>query len=135
MKEWFTVNWASKLLWLTPFLSVCAYSICNTAEARTNPERWYQELWCPEHYGEVEVRLADNTRVDCLTEDYAIEFDFANKWAEAIGQAQHYAAMTDRRPGIVLIIEDEERDQRHIKRLQQTLDNICPDVKLWLMTP
>lgn len=24
--------------------------------------------------------------VDCLTNEYAIEFDFSNKWAEAIGQ-------------------------------------------------
>lgn len=30
--------------------------------------------------------LPNGTYVDCLTDDYAIEVDFSNKWAEAIGQ-------------------------------------------------
>lgn len=47
--------------------------------------------------------LQDRTRVDCLTDEYAIEYDFSNKWAEAIGQALHYGVMTDSRPAIVLI--------------------------------
>ena len=68
-------------------------------------EAYYQELWCTEQKGQMEYVLPDYTRVDCLTEDHAIEFDFANKWAESIGQALHYGMMTGKKPGIVLIIE------------------------------
>ena len=30
--------------------------------------------------GQIEYVLEDKTRVDCLTEDFAVEFDFASKW-------------------------------------------------------
>jgi len=44
-------------------------------------EKFYQDLWCADR-GQVEVRLEDGTRVDCLTECMAVEIDFAssNKW-------------------------------------------------------
>ena len=66
--------------------------------------------------GQVEVILQDRTRVDCLTEFYAVEFDYCRKWAEAIGQSLHYARMTGKAPGIALIC-DIEKEQRFIKRL------------------
>ena len=53
--------------------------------------------------GIVEYTLPDRTRVDCLTPDTAWEYDRPRKWAEAIGQALHYAAHTNRTPGVVLI--------------------------------
>ena len=43
-------------------------------------EKDYQREYCK---GIMEFRLPDRTRVDCLTEDHAIEFDFGKKWAEA----------------------------------------------------
>ena len=64
------------------------------------PEAWYVEQSCN---GRVEVRLSDRTRVDCLTDEYAIEYDFTHKWAEAIGQALHYSLMTGKSARIVLI--------------------------------
>lgn len=52
-----------------------------------------------------EYELSDKTRVDCLTDKYAIEYDFANKKYEAVGQALHYAVMTGKQPKVVLIID------------------------------
>ncbi|MCQ2754320.1 MAG: hypothetical protein MJ231_04635, partial [bacterium] len=52
-------------------------------------ESSYQHAWCSEHNGIEEYENSDFTRVDCLTDDYAVEFDFANKWAESVGQALH----------------------------------------------
>ncbi|MBU4231741.1 MAG: hypothetical protein L6277_15050 [Desulfobacterales bacterium] len=72
-----------------------------------HPEKWYQQQWCSEHGGQVEVILPDKTRCDCLTETHAIEFDFGPKWAEAIGQALYYGLQTGKKPGIVLIMENE----------------------------
>ena len=86
-----------------------------------HPEKYYQEQWCNEQGGEIEHVLSDGTRVDCLTDTHAIEFDFANKWAEAIGQSLHYAAMTGKIPGIVLIIESK-KDSKYIIRLVNVIE-------------
>ena len=83
-----------------------------------HPERWYQERWCKAHNGIMEYRLSDGTRVDCLTDEYAVEVEFAEKWAEAIGQALYYAAMTGRKPAILLIMERGERDRRYLERIR-----------------
>ena len=85
-------------------LTLLFFSLPVQAKRMYN-EAYYQELWCTEQKGQMEYVLPDFTRVDCLTEDHAIEFDFANKWAESIGQALHYGMMTGKKPGIVLIIE------------------------------
>ena len=53
-------------------------------------ESSYQHAWCSAHKGIEEYENKDKTRVDCLTSCHAVEFDFANKWAESIGQALHY---------------------------------------------
>ena len=80
-------------------------SFSTATAGHKHPERYYQSQWCAEHNGIMEYRLDDGTRVDCLTETHAIEFDFAPKWAESIGQSLYYGAKTDKTPGIVIIIE------------------------------
>ena len=80
-------------------------------------EKHYQSLLCSELDGEMEYVLEDKTRIDCLTDKYAIEVDFAKKWAESIGQSLYYANMSGKKPAIGLIM-DEEKDQRYLKRLQ-----------------
>ena len=44
-------------------------------------------------------------RVDILTEEYAVEIDYARNYREGIRQALQYAGETGRRPGIALIID------------------------------
>lgn len=68
---------------------------------RLHKERWYQEKYCT---GELEVTMLNKTQCDCLTKDHAIEFDFGNKWGEAIGQSLNYGLQTGKRPGIYLIL-------------------------------
>lgn len=96
-------------------------------------EREYQECWCDNAGGITEYVLPDKTRVDCLTDDYAIEFDFAEKWAESIGQALYYSMMTGRKPGIVLILEDQEKGERYLKRLMVVAEAL--NIKVWTVTP
>lgn len=88
--------------------------------AHDMPEKFYQDKWCNEYGGITEYRLQDGAKVDCLTDTHAVEFDFALKWAEAIGQALFYSAVTGKRAGIVLILEDDE-DVRHLIRLRTTI--------------
>ena len=87
--------------------------------ARLHPEKVYQAQWCQANGGESEVRLADNSRVDCVLEDYAIEFDFANKWSEAIGQSLYYAYSLGKKAAIVLIMENYSADEKYLTRLNK----------------
>ena len=96
-------------------LLVSLIILCSSAH---HPESYYQKAWCAQHNGQIEYVLDDGTRVDCLTCEYAIEFDFAPKWAEAIGQALYYALKTNRKPAIVLICEDPAKDLKYLTRLQ-----------------
>jgi hypothetical protein len=89
---------------------------------REHPEKWYQELWCKAHKGQVEMVLPDSTRCDCLTDTHAIEFDFGSKWAEAVGQSSYYALQTGKKPGIVLILE-AMKDRKYWIRLNTTIEH------------
>lgn len=66
----------------------------------------------------MEYLLDDNSRVDCLTDTHAVEVEFAHKWKEAVGQALYYSIKTKHKPGIVVIIENPDRDIKHLKRLR-----------------
>ena len=79
--------------------------------------------------GILEYRLKDKTRVDCLTKTYAIEVDFASKWAESIGQSLYYGLMTNHQPGVLLVIEKKRKDIKYLKRLERVAKEI--DIKVW----
>ncbi|MBS4068912.1 MAG: hypothetical protein KGZ62_09940 [Sulfurimonas sp.] len=105
--------------------------ICQPAVAgHLYREKEYQDAWCAKAGGVTEYTLDDGTRVDCLTDDYAIEFDFASKWAESVGQALYYSMQTGRQPGIVLILE-KESDRRYLKRLKTLQTKF--GFKIWTM--
>ena len=77
-------------------------------------ESSYQHAYCSVNNGIEEYELHDKTRVDCLTDNYAIEFDFANKWAESIGQSLHYGLMTGKKPKVVLILDSKYYDKQMV---------------------
>ena len=54
----------------------------------------------------MEVRLSDS-RIDILTEDYAIEVDRVSKYLEGINQALRYAEASGRKPGLALYIDGD----------------------------
>ena len=89
------------------------------ATQRIYPERTYQAQWCRAHNGIIEYPLSDRTRVDCLTDSLAVEFDFANKWAECIGQSQYYSLRTNKQAACVLIMERGEKDIKYLNRLRK----------------
>ena len=81
-------------------------------------ESSYQHAWCFKHNGTEEFENIDKTRIDCLTDTHAIEFDFANKWAESIGQALHYSRMSGKKAKVVLILENPKKQMVYFKRVQ-----------------
>jgi hypothetical protein len=106
-----------------------------TQAKHLHPERYYQEKWCSEMGGAVEVRMDDKTRVDCITNTHAVEVDFAPKWAEAIGQALYYGAKTGMQPGILLIMEDPIKDAKYVHRIQTVIDTYNLGIQIYLIMP
>ncbi|QPJ65230.1 MAG: hypothetical protein G3M78_07435 [Candidatus Nitrohelix vancouverensis] len=106
----------------------------EVSASRLFPEKAYQAYWCQQAQGQTEVRLIDRTRVDCLTTQHAIEFDFGSKWAEAIGQALHYSMATGKEAGIVLILETEE-DGKYWIRLNNIIQRYHLGIHTWKIHP
>lgn len=99
-------------------LLVVSAVVAGCAEKKKHNEKYYQTQLCNELGGVMEQSLLDRTRIDCLTEEYAIEVDFSKKWAESVGQSLYYAEMTEKKPAVGLIVWNTEKDKRHMKRLE-----------------
>ena len=76
-------------------------------------ESFYVNKYCR---GTTEYKLDDGTRADCLTREHIMEFDFAHKWYEGLGQALHYSVKTGKRPAVCLIYKKHD-DMRYVNRL------------------
>jgi hypothetical protein len=82
--------------------------------------------------GVPEYMLPDKARVDILTHTEAIEVDWAHKWAEGIGQALYYGAMTKRTP-VVLLLMNTADEERYLFRVRAVIDaHARTRLTLWL---
>lgn len=107
-------------------------TITNCQAKHIYKEAEYQAYWCNSHNGVMEYQLDDKARVDCLTKRYAVEVDFASKWAECIGQALYYGISTNHKPAALLIMENE-KDIRYLKRLKKVARK--HRIKIYTITP
>ena len=110
------------------FIITGIYVCCSTYPLKHpefEPKAKYKEADYVNAYckGIVEYELPDKTRVDCLTDDYAIEFDYAKKWAESIGQSLYYAKMTGKKPAVAIIVK-QPSDRHYIERIKKVDKNI-----------
>ena len=78
------------------------------------------------------VTLFFSPRCDCLTETHAIEFDFGDNWAEAVGQSAYYGLQTGKKAGIVLILESM-KDRKYWIRLNTTIEQFNMPIDTWRM--
>ena len=74
--------------------------------------------------------LPDGTRCDCVTDTHAIEFDFGSNWAEAVGQSSYYSIQTQKKAGIVLILETM-KDRKYWIRLNTTIEHFNLPIDTW----
>ncbi len=102
------------LIWLLVLPLVGVADIFN--------EAYYNAHWCDLNGGITEHVLPDRTRVDCLTDDYAVEADYGKKWAESIGQSLYYSKMTNRPPAVLLLVKMGE--ERFIERFRQASEGL-----------
>ena len=64
--------------------------------------------------GKSEVSI-DGGRVDIVTERYAIEVDFIQKWKEGIGQSQFYSSKTNKLPALFLVHDRGQVESQTLK--------------------
>lgn len=93
------------------------------------PEQYYLMIWCAAMAGQKEVILEDKSRVDCLTSQYAVEFDYAKKWSKAIALSVYYGIITGKKPGVVLIVVNPEKEMHYIQQADSVANQL--GVALW----
>ena len=89
-----------------------------------------ESFWIKEaqkiHGGNIEVILEDGSRVDLLTDTHAIEVEKASNWKESIGQSLHYAHLTNKKAGIILLAEVGDTNSiiilKYIRSLNEVID-------------
>ena len=117
---------------VSTLLSFILGASCASAK-RLMPERVYQDAWC-KGKGATEVVMSDRTRIDCLTSTHAVEMDFADKWAESIGQSLGYAVMSGRRAGVALIVEKPSHKAKWNK-LNTVIKEMNLPIDTWMIEP
>lgn len=105
-------------------------SLNLNAQYAKQKEVYYQNLFAKDINGQTEVVLNDKASVDIVTDTYAIEVDFAPKWAESIGQCLYYGIMMNKKPGILLVV-DGNKEQRYINRVLYTAEYY--HITVWIL--
>ena len=119
---------------LTVCVAVITLVAISAPAEQLHSEKYYQMRWCFSHGGMVGIMLGDKTRCDCVTESHAIEIEFADKWADAIGQSLYYSLQTGKIAGIVLILESET-DHKYWEQLNSTIENFELPIETWEISP
>jgi hypothetical protein len=119
---------------LAAVLAACLLALpgASALARHEHPEKHYQKLWCDRQGGVLEVVMPSGSRCDCLTDSHAVEFDFAPKWAESVGQALNYAAQTGRKAGVVLIVE-KPGDRRFVRQILIVKKYNGLELDVWLV--
>ena len=108
------------------------FALGQAGPASAHSEKKHVEALCKDM--RQEMTNIDRTRIDCLHPVFAIEVDFSHKWAEGIGQALYYAALYDRRPGLILICGHRKKlstCKGHVERAVKTLHRNEIDSQVW----
>ena len=88
-----------------------AFYVSSITQLWTERE-WTQHIAESIENSRVEVVQFDNTRIDIESDQYAIEVDWADKWAEGVGQSLYYAKLTGKKPVLLLLTKNDWRDSR-----------------------
>lgn len=104
--------------------------ISLTAFSQKKKEVYFQLKFANILNGEIEVVLDDNSRLDILTDTFAIEVDFGKKWAESIGQSLYYSILTGKKAGVLLIL-DGKSENIFLKRLMAVA--VKHDITVWVI--
>ena len=113
------------------FITLLFTSLFVDGQFARQKETYYRDIFVKNFAtAKTEVVLPDMTRADIVTDTFAIEVDFGDKWAESIGQSLYYAKQLDKKPGVLLVI-DIINDDRFVQRLMTVA--AFHGIKVWVM--
>ena len=95
----------------------------------TEFKKLHQDKYCQ---GIKKYALSDKTGVGCVTYTHAIEYDFAKKWVESIGQSLGYAFETNKKAEIVLVVEYSS-DYKYLIKLNSIIQHYKLPIDTWFI--
>lgn len=106
--------------------------LCALSATATQPHKMqdadYVKIVCDAKSGQTEVRRL-GSRADCVSENEAIEVEYAHKWSEGIGQAERYGKVFSRKPVLVLVLEQPDHE-RFVELANQQIRRSYSPIKL-----
>lgn len=95
------------------------------------------KLAVPAVFGQatLEVPLPDGSRADALTEDFAVEVDWPEKWAEAPSQAVWYGMLTNKQPAVLLLLRGGATEKVHVARCAALCGRFHVELYFWRLDP
>ena len=82
----------------------------------TDRETDWSKWLAQQMHGEAEARTFCGARCDILTDTHAWEVEWMRKYNQAPGQALLNASLFNKKPGIILLSKNEERDSIYYLR-------------------
>ena len=79
--------------------------------------------------GKAEARTFCGTRCDVLTDTHAWEVEWMKKYNQAPGQALLYASLFNKKPGIILLSKNDERDSIYYLRCAEVFEKAGIDLQ------
>jgi hypothetical protein len=105
---------------------------CQSKQLDT--ESFYVQKWCRENNGHTGNTSPEGVRYDCLTNEYAVDCAFGEKWSETIGQSLFNAMETNKKAGICLIIK-KPQDQHYWSEMNRTIMHYQLPIRTWIVQP
>lgn len=99
-----------------------AWVATRSSDASAETELEACRRLAPKYNAQCNVRTEDGAWCDLLTKELAIEVDWAEKWAEGIGQALYYGLCFKRQPAVILLIKDPEQDESKVARCRKVCE-------------
>lgn len=78
----------------------------------------------PKYRAITEAMMPDGSRCDLLSDEYATEVDWVGKWRESIGQATLYSIWTGKKPAVLLLVKDAEKDKIDLLRCRLVCERL-----------
>ena len=91
------------------------------------PALGFKEIEVQERYCAgmpINRQLPGGVEVDCITDEYGIEVDFTDHWAQAIGQALYYASELERRPAVILVCNEGVKADTCLRHRRRFVDAV-----------
>lgn len=120
---------------------ILSIALLLASSAATATESVYNQKWCQSMGGAAEVRLKDayspySLRADCVTDKYAVETEYADRWSQSIGQALIYAHRANKRPAVLLLLfGSKPANDRFVCRWLEMRNSVGLDVTLFTLNP